>query len=366
MNDILTPHKNEDIVNLIEKLDKIRKSASLIILKEEVKKTTKKELDELERIDINSDIAKEANGKFNGEISETKSGIQKATEKLSSAKKRLRENDKLSHGKNMLRLIICVLAAFLVIPLFTYLYGAIGPAITLMIGAVYYAFLTIFMASTHILRDFNKSSQKKDNENRLKDRIEELEQRMGELKEKSKELSQAKAAFIEEKRKAFDEKVNGLKTALKNLDSEIEELTLKLNAEQGELILLREDWKHIDQIIFMLSSGRAESIKDCLKQIDLHEKLSEIADSIQKNLNENANKVNATVSVGVSHIEDSIHGLAGIQKDMVETMSAIASDMALAQEKTNEAMKELIASTETNRKMADDIHDMHNKYNYNT
>ena len=47
MNDILTPHKNEDIVNLIEKLDKIRKSASLIILKEEVKKTAKKSLTSL-------------------------------------------------------------------------------------------------------------------------------------------------------------------------------------------------------------------------------------------------------------------------------------------------------------------------------
>lgn len=155
------------------------------------------------------------------------------------------------------------------------------------------------------------------------------------LKEKEKRLQNE----LEEMLKREEDYINCTREdMINNLNKEIEEhknSSLEIYSHIKNQSIDERDWGHIDIIIYVLETGRAESIKEALQQADMLIRHNEIKQAI--------NRANAAICVSIERNMSEINYL--IERNMARIHDDFVS-LGEDQRRTQESLNELVSAQE--------------------
>lgn len=124
---------------------------------------------------------------------------------------------------------------------------------------------------------------------------------------------------------------------------------------QFKSVLDIRDWEHIDLIIFNFETGRADTLKEALQQVDRRVQTDEIIEAIESAGSSIAATINVTMRELRSDLNKSFNRLSeqlGIQH--AEQMTALGN-INRNIERTNESIAKLQSATENNGKALENI-----------
>lgn len=173
------------------------------------------------------------------------------------------------------------------------------------------------------------------------------------LKDAKARLSQA-AADCDSAQKALAivskdyEKVKSVSTKLS------QEMYNALVAQFKSVLDIR-DWEHIDLIIFNFETGRADTLKEALQQVDRRVQTDEIIEAIESAGSSIAATINVTMRELRSDLNKSFNRLSEqLAIQHAEQMTALGN-INRNIERTNESIAKLQSATETNGKTLENI-----------
>ena len=175
------------------------------------------------------------------------------------------------------------------------------------------------------------------------------------LKEKEKRLQNE----LEEMLKREEDYINCTREdMINNLNKEIEEhknSSLEIYSHIKNQSIDERDWGHIDIIIYVLETGRAESIKEALQQADMLIRYNEIKQAINRanaaicvSIERNMSEINYLIERNMARIHDDFVSLGEDQRRTQESLDNLVS----AQELSN-ALKE--KANVSSAQLAEDI-----------
>lgn len=195
-----------------------------------------------------------------------------------------------------------------------------------------------------------KVSNGKDLQKRIKEGSGKSKQ---DLKDAKARLSQA-AADCDSAQKALTivskdyEKVKSVSTKLS------QEMYNALVAQFKSVLDIR-DWEHIDLIIFNFETGRADTLKEALQQVDRRVQTDEIIEAIESAGSSIAATINVTMRELRSDLNKSFNRLSEqIAIQHAEQMTALGN-INRNIERTNESIAKLQSATENNGKTLENI-----------
>lgn len=195
-----------------------------------------------------------------------------------------------------------------------------------------------------------KVSNGKDLQKRIKEGSGKLKQ---DLKDAKARLSQA-AADCDSAQKALTivskdyEKVKSVSTKLS------QEMYNALVAQFKSVLDIR-DWEHIDLIIFNFETGRADTLKEALQQVDRRVQTDEIIEAIESAGSSIAATINVTMRELRSDLNKSFNRLSEqLAIQHAEQMTALGN-INRNIERTNESIAKLQSATENNGKTLENI-----------
>ena len=195
-----------------------------------------------------------------------------------------------------------------------------------------------------------KVSNGKDLQKRIKEGSGKSKQ---DLKDAKARLSQA-AADCDSAQKALAivskdyEKVKSVSTKLS------QEMYNALVAQFKTLLDIR-DWQHIDLIIFNFETGRADTLKEALQQVDRRVQTDEIIEAIESAGSSIAATINVTMRELRSDLNKSFNRLSEqLAIQHAEQMTALGN-INRSIERTNESIAKLQSATENNGKTLENI-----------
>lgn len=195
-----------------------------------------------------------------------------------------------------------------------------------------------------------KVSNGKDLQKRIKEGSGKSKQ---DLKDAKARLSQA-AADCDSAQKALAivskdyEKVKSVSTKLS------QEMYDALAAQFKSVLDIR-DWKHIDLIIFNFETGRADTLKEALQQVDRRVQTDEIIEAIESAGSSIAATINVTMRELRSDLNKSFNRLSEqLAIQHAEQMTALGN-INRNIERTNESIAKLQSATENNGKTLENI-----------
>lgn len=124
---------------------------------------------------------------------------------------------------------------------------------------------------------------------------------------------------------------------------------------QFKTVLDIRDWKHIDLVIFYFETGRADTLKEALQQVDRKVQTDEIIEAIESAGSSIAATINVTMRELRSDLNKSFNRLSeqlAIQHS--EQMTALGN-INMSIERTNESIAKLQSATENNGKTLENI-----------
>ena len=173
------------------------------------------------------------------------------------------------------------------------------------------------------------------------------------LKDAKARLSQA-AADCDSAQKALAivskdyEKVKSVSTKLS------QEMYNALVAQFKSVLDIR-DWEHIDLIIFNFETGRADTLKEALQQVDRRVQTDEIIEAIESAGSSIAATINVTMRELRSDLNKSFNRLSEqLAIQHAEQMTALGN-INRSIERTNESIAKLQSATENNGKTLENI-----------
>lgn len=173
------------------------------------------------------------------------------------------------------------------------------------------------------------------------------------LKDAKARLSQA-AADCDSAQKALTivskdyEKVKSVSTKLS------QEMYNALVAQFKSVLDIR-DWEHIDLIIFNFETGRADTLKEALQQVDRRVQTDEIIEAIESAGSSIAATINVTMRELRSDLNKSFNRLSEqLAIQHAEQMTALGN-INRSIERTNESIAKLQSATENNGKTLENI-----------
>lgn len=195
-----------------------------------------------------------------------------------------------------------------------------------------------------------KVSNGKDLQKRIKEGSGKSKQ---DLKDAKARLSQA-AADCDSAQKALTivskdyEKVKSVSTKLS------QEMYNALVAQFKSVLDIR-DWEHIDLIIFNFETGRADTLKEALQQVDRRVQTDEIIEAIESAGSSIAATINVTMRELRSDLNKSFNRLSEqLAIQHAEQMTALGN-INRSIERTNESIAKLQSATENNGKTLENI-----------
>lgn len=195
-----------------------------------------------------------------------------------------------------------------------------------------------------------KVSNGKDLQKRIKEGSGKSKQ---DLKDAKARLSQA-AADCDSAQKALTivskdyEKVKSVSTKLS------QEMYNALVAQFKSVLDIR-DWEHIDLIIFNFETGRADTLKEALQQVDRRVQTDEIIEAIESAGSSIAATINVTMRELRSDLNKSFNRLSEqLTIQHAEQMTALGN-INRSIERTNESIAKLQSATENNGKTLENI-----------
>ena len=195
-----------------------------------------------------------------------------------------------------------------------------------------------------------KVSNGKDLQKRIKEGSGKSKQ---DLKDAKAQLSQA-AADCDSAQKALTivskdyEKVKSVSTKLS------QEMYNALVAQFKSVLDIR-DWEHIDLIIFNFETGRADTLKEALQQVDRRVQTDEIIEAIESAGSSIAATINVTMRELRSDLNKSFNRLSEqLAIQHAEQMTALGN-INRNIERTNESIAKLQSATENNGKTLENI-----------
>ncbi len=195
-----------------------------------------------------------------------------------------------------------------------------------------------------------KVSNGKDLQKRIKEGSGKSKQ---DLKDAKARLSQA-AADCDSAQKALTivskdyEKVKSFSTKLS------QEMYNALVAQFKSVLDIR-DWEHIDLIIFNFETGRADTLKEALQQVDRRVQTDEIIEAIESAGSSIAATINVTMRELRSDLNKSFNRLSEqLAIQHAEQMTALGN-INRSIERTNESIAKLQSATENNGKTLENI-----------
>lgn len=195
-----------------------------------------------------------------------------------------------------------------------------------------------------------KVSNGKDLQKRIKEGSGKSKQ---DLKDAKARLSQA-AADCDSAQKALKivskdyEKVKSVSTKLS------QEMYNALVAQFKSVLDIR-DWEHIDLIIFNFETGRADTLKEALQQVDRRVQTDEIIEAIESAGSSIAATINVTMRELRSDLNKSFNRLSEqLAIQHAEQMTALGN-INRNIERTNESIAKLQSATENNGKALENI-----------
>lgn len=195
-----------------------------------------------------------------------------------------------------------------------------------------------------------KVSNGKDLQKRIKEGSGKSKQ---DLKDAKARLSQA-AADCDSAQKALTivskdyEKVKSVSTKLS------QEMYNALVAQFKSVLDIR-DWEHIDLIIFNFETGRADTLKEALQQVDRRVQTDEIIEAIESAGSSIAATINVTMRELRSDLNKSFNKLSEqLTIQHAEQMTALGN-INRSIERTNESIAKLQSATENNGKTLENI-----------
>lgn len=195
-----------------------------------------------------------------------------------------------------------------------------------------------------------KVSNGKDLQKRIKEGSGKSKQ---DLKDAKARLSQA-AADCDSAQKAL---------AIVSKDYErVKSVSTKLSQEmynalvaQFKSVLDIRDWEHIDLIIFNFETGRADTLKEALQQVDRRVQTDEIIEAIESAGSSIAATINVTMRELRSDLNKSFNRLSEqLAIQHAEQMTALGN-INRSIERTNESIAKLQSATENNGKTLENI-----------
>lgn len=137
-----------------------------------------------------------------------------------------------------------------------------------------------------------------------------------------------------------------------------------LQKEYSVLLDVR-DWENLDLVIYYLETGRAESIKEALQQVD--RKLQ--TDSIVSAINTASSQVCNTIRAGISHMNDTIVKCAGVLSLQLENISRKQDSLSNKISDINMSIRQSFNATSmraaleskadvSSKQLMDDVHQM--------
>ncbi len=218
-----------------------------------------------------------------------------------------------------------------------YIYVSIGIfAIILIIGLI---------VSTIRVVGENRSEKKEEKANikSAENSIRELKNELASYqleKNASKKVLDKYVAIANEKRAVFEKE----RTRLTKLSQDMYDRLVA----QFKTVLDIRDWQHIDLVIFYFETGRADTLKEALQQVDRKVQTDEIIDAI-KTAGQN---ISSTIRMSMNELRGDLNRsfaklsvqLADQHREQMSALSSISGNI----EKTNESLAKLQQTNEKN------------------
>lgn len=188
-----------------------------------------------------------------------------------------------------------------------------------------------------------------------------LQKRIEEESGKSKQDLKDAKARLSQATADCDSAQKALKIVSKDYEK-VKSVSTKLSQEmynalvaQFKSVLDIRDWEHIDLIIFNFETGRADTLKEALQQVDRRVQTDEIIEAIESAGSSIAATINVTMRELRSDLNKSFNRLSDqLAIQHAEQMTALGN-INRNIERTNESIAKLQSATENNGKTLENI-----------
>ncbi len=189
----------------------------------------------------------------------------------------------------------------------------------------------------------------------------DLQKRIGEESGKSKQDLKDAKARLSQATADCDSAQKALAIVSKDYEK-VKSVSTKLSQEmynalvaQFKSVLDIRDWEHIDLIIFNFETGRADTLKEALQQVDRRVQTDEIIEAIESAGSSIAATINVTMRELRSDLNKSFNRLSEqLTIQHAEQMTALGN-INRSIERTNESIAKLQSATEKNGKTLENI-----------
>lgn len=189
----------------------------------------------------------------------------------------------------------------------------------------------------------------------------DLQKRIGEESGKSKQDLKDAKARLSQATADCDSAQKALTIVSKDYEK-VKSVSTKLSQEmynalvaQFKSVLDIRDWEHIDLIIFNFETGRADTLKEALQQVDRRVQTDEIIEAIESAGSSIAATINVTMRELRSNLNKSFNRLSEqLTIQHAEQMTALGN-INRSIERTNESIAKLQSATENNGKTLENI-----------
>lgn len=189
----------------------------------------------------------------------------------------------------------------------------------------------------------------------------DLQKRIGEESGKSKQDLKDAKARLSQATADCDSAQKALAIVSKDYEK-VKSVSTKLSQEmynalvaQFKSVLDIRDWEHIDLIIFNFETGRADTLKEALQQVDRRVQTDEIIEAIESAGSSIAATINVTMNELRSDLNKSFNRLSEqLAIQHAEQMTALGN-INRNIERTNESIAKLQSATENNGKTLENI-----------
>lgn len=189
----------------------------------------------------------------------------------------------------------------------------------------------------------------------------DLQKRIGEESGKSKQDLKDAKARLSQATADCDSAQKALAIVSKDYEK-VKSVSTKLSQEmynalvaQFKSVLDIRDWEHIDLIIFNFETGRADTLKEALQQVDRRVQTDEIIEAIESAGSSIAATINVTMRELRSDLNKSFNRLSEqLAIQHAEQMTALGN-INRNIERTNESIAKLQSATENNGKTLENI-----------
>lgn len=221
-----------------------------------------------------------------------------------------------------------------------YIYVSIGIFATILIIG--------FIVST--IRVVGEKKETKTNVKSTEKSIRELKNELASYqleKNASKKVLDKYVAIANQKRAVFEKD----RTRLTKLSQEMYERLVA----QFKTVLDIRDWQHIDLVIFYFETGRADTLKEALQQVDRRVQTDEIIEAIESAGNYISSTIRMSMNELRSDLNKSFNRLSEqLALQHAEQMTALGN-INRNIERTNESIAKLQSATENNGKALENI-----------